>query len=284
MKRIVSMQDLSCVGKCSLSIALPVLAAMGIECACLPTQLLSAHTVFEGFYSRDLSDSFAPITRHWDETGLEFDGIYTGFLGSTAQVEAARGLVEKFRREGKLCFVDPVMADQGALYHGIDPALPEAMAALCKSARIITPNITEACLLTGTDYRSSHDTAYIHHLLEGLLRLGVETAIVTGIHTDSAHMGVAAMGQNTEPVFHFTHHIPGLFHGAGDLFAATCVGALLLGYSAADSIRLAADYVFSTIRTTAADPDARWYGVNFEQTLPELLARLGKVIRKEEEG
>ena len=282
MKRIVSMQDLSCVGKCSLSIALPVLSAMGIECACLPTQLLSAHTVFEGFYSRDLSDSFAPITRHWDEAGLEFDGIYTGFLGSVAQVESARSLVEKFRREGKLCFVDPVMADQGALYSGIDPRLPEAMLSLCKHAQIITPNITEACLLTGTEYRSSHDEGYIRRLLEGLLKLGVETAIVTGIHTDSAHMGVAAMGQNTAPALHFTDYIPSLFHGTGDLFASTCVGALLLGYSAAHSIALAADYVFYTIRATAADPDARWYGVNFEQTLPYLLSRLGKVTQKEE--
>lgn len=282
MKRIVSMQDLSCVGKCSLSIALPVLSAMGIECACLPTQLLSAHTVFDGFYSRDLSDSFSPITHHWEQAGLGFDGIYTGFLGSVSQVASAKGLVEKFRREGKLCFVDPVMADQGALYQGIDPDLPDAMLSLCRHAQIITPNITEACLLTGMDYRSSHDERYIRSLLEGLLHLGVDTAIVTGIHTDSAHMGVAAMGQNTEPALYFTEHIPGLFHGTGDLFAATCAGALLLGYSAADAISLAADYVFYTIRATVNDSDARWYGVNFEQTLPYLMTRLGKVSRKEE--
>lgn len=283
MKRIVSMQDLSCVGKCSLSIALPVLAAMGIECACLPTQLLSAHTVFDGFYSRDLSDSFSPITRHWEQAGLSFDGIYTGFLGSATQVEGALSLVKKYRREGKLCFIDPVMADQGALYHGIDPEFPAAMLELCKNAQIITPNITEACLLTGLPYRSSHDAAYIRSLLEGLLSLGVETAIVTGIHTDSAHMGVAAMGREGEMKFHFTDYIPSVFHGSGDLFASTCAGALLLGYDAAEAIALAADYVFHTIRATAADPDARWYGVNFEQTLPYLLSRLGKITREEED-
>lgn len=281
MKRIVSMQDLSCVGKCSLSIALPVLAAMGIECACLPTQLLSAHTVFDGFYSRDLSDSFAPITRHWQQTGLEFDGIYTGYLGTIGQVEAARSLIEQFRRDGKLCFVDPVMGDQGALYQGIDPAFPEAMRSLCRTAQIITPNVTEACLLTGIPYRSDHNESYIRQLLEKLLELGAETAILTGIHTDCAHMGVAAMGLDGVPAFHCTDYLPAVFHGTGDLFASTCVGALLLDYSAADAISLAADYVFATIRATAADADARWYGVNFEQTLPYLMSRLGKFTRKE---
>lgn len=281
MKRIVTMQDLSCVGKCSLGIALPILSVMGLECACLPTQLLSAHTVFEGFYSRDLSDSFAPIVSHWKQADLSFDGLYTGFLGSLDQVASARSLAEYFHREGKLCFVDPAMADGGQLYHGVDSAMPQAMKELCGCAQIITPNVTEACLLSGSDYRERHDRAYILQLLEALLSLGVDTAIITGIRTDDLHMGVAAMDRNATPVFHFTEYIPSVFHGTGDLFAATCAGALMLDYSPAEAIALAADYVFYTIGITAADPAARWYGVNFEQTIPWLLNKLQE--RKEVE-
>ena len=274
MKRIVTMQDLSCVGKCSLSIALPILSVMGLECVCLPTQLLSAHTVFPDFYSRDLSDSFSPILSHWAHCGLSFDGLYTGFLGSPEQAVSARLLAERFRSEGKLCFVDPAMADGGQLYHGIDPAMPELMGELCRCAQIITPNVTEACLLTGNPYEERHDEAYVRRLLEALLTLGVDTAIITGIRTDSHHMGVAAMERNGEAALHFTEFIPSVFHGTGDLFASTCAGALLLGYSASQAIGLGADYVFTTIRATAADPAARWYGVNFEQTIPWLLNKL----------
>lgn len=274
MKRIVTVQDLSCIGKCSLSIALPVLSVMGIECACIPTALLSAHTVFDGFYSRDLSDSFLPVLTHWEQSGLEFDGIYSGFLGSVRQISLVEKLMDKLFSGNKLRFVDPVMADQGALYHGIDEGFPEQMRRLCSKAQVITPNITEACLLTGTPYRQQHDTAYIRSLLEKLLLLGADTAILTGIHTDTKHMGVAAMGINTEPALHFTDYIPAVFHGTGDLFASTCAGALILGFDAKDAIRFASDYVFYTIRATAADPSAPWYGVNFEQTLPYLLSQL----------
>lgn len=274
MKRIVTMQDLSCVGKCSLSIALPILSVMGLECACLPTQLLSAHTVFTDFYSRDLSDSFSPIVSHWENSGLSFDGLYTGFLGSLKQVASARLLAERFRNEGKLCFVDPAMADGGRLYHGIDPAMPEAMEELCRCAQIITPNVTEACLLTGNVYKEQHDVAYIRKLLNGLLALGVDTAIITGIRTDGCHMGVATLEKDGEPAFHFTEFIPSVFHGTGDLFAATCAGALMLNLSPAEAIALAADYVFHTIAVTAADSEARWYGVNFERTIPWLLKKL----------
>lgn len=277
MKRIVSIQDFSCIGKCSQSIALPVLSAMGLECAVLPTVLLSAHTAFDGFYSRALTDSIAPITEHWKKLGVRFDAIYTGYLGSAEQVALVEQVIADFGADGALLFVDPVMADHGRLYAGFAPDFPEQMKSLCRHADVITPNVTEACLLTGEPYRERHEEDFVRRLLENLLRLGPKTAIVTGIRADDTHMGVAAMDTAGKLCLHTTEYIPSVFYGTGDLFASTCAGALTLGLPAQEAIALAADYVVRTIRATADDPEARWYGVNFEQTLPYLMKRLGSL-------
>ena len=277
MKRIVSIQDFSCIGKCSQSIALPVLSAMGLECAALPTVLLSAHTAFDGFYSRELTDSIAPITDHWKKLGVRFDAIYTGYLGSAEQIALVEQVIADFGADGALIFVDPVMADHGKLYAGFAPDFPEQMKSLCRRADVITPNVTEACLLTGETYRERHEEAFVRRLLEKLRLLGAKTAIVTGIRTDDTRMGVAAMDEAGRFSLHETEYIPSVFYGTGDLFASTCVGALTRGLPAEKAIALAADYVVKTIRVTAGDPDARWYGVNFEQTLPYLMKRLGSL-------
>lgn len=275
MKRIVSIQDFSCIGKCSQSIALPVLSAMGLECAALPTVLLSAHTAFDGFISFELTDSIAPITAHWKKLGIRFDTIYTGYLGSEEQIAQVERVIADF--ESSLVLVDPVMADHGKLYPGFAPEFPERMKELCRRANVITPNVTEACLLTGEVYRERHEEAFVRMLLQKLLTLGVKTAIVTGIRMDENHMGVAAMDQAGKFSLHNTEFIPSVFYGTGDLFASTCAGALTLGLPTEEAIALAANYVVQTIRVTAQDSDARWYGVNFEQTLPYLMARLGNI-------
>ena len=254
MKRIATVQDLSCVGKCSLSIALPVLSAMGVECCVMPTAILSAHTAFDGFVSRDLTDLLAPVSAHWQQLGLTFDALYTGYLASPAQVDFVEAFFDRFGGKHTLRFVDPVMADQGRLYAGFDDGFPEKMRLLCARADIITPNITEACLLTGTLYREQHDEDYVRALLEKLLAFGPRTVILTGVRPADGRMGVAAM----------------VFHGTGDLFASVCVGYLTLGRSTAEAIRRASEYVVRTLRVTAQNPDARWYGVDFETTLPLL--------------
>lgn len=179
MKRIVTMQDLSCIGKCSLTVALPVLSAMGLECAVLPTAVLSAHTAFEGFRYEPLS--LTPVADHWQQLGLQFDMIYTGYLGGRAQVEQA---LDFFTRFPAMRLVDPVMADHGALYAGLEPDFPAVLRTLCAQADLITPNITEACLLTGLEYRETHDDSYIRTLLERLLALGARHGILTGVRTE----------------------------------------------------------------------------------------------------
>lgn len=277
MKRIVTIQDLSCVGKCSLTIALPVLSALGLECCALPTAVLSTHTAFDGFVRKDLTEFLAPVSAHWQSLGLQFDAIYTGYLASPAQIDFVEDFFVRFGGEHTLRFVDPVMADQGRLYAGFDKDFPVLMRKLCARADIITPNITEACLLTGTLYRETLDERDLRVLLEKLLALGPRIAILTGVRTQPGKMGVAAMDASGTLDVHLTQYIPAVFHGTGDLFASVCVGLLTLGHPVKDAIALASDYVVQTLRATAADPNARWYGVNYEATLPLLLRSLEKL-------
>lgn len=272
MKRVVSLQDLSCIGKCSQTVALPVLSVMGIECVALPTALLSAHTAFPDFFVRDLTDCIAPIAAHWKSLDLRFDTIYTGYLSSEAQICLAEHLFDEY--PDALRVVDPVMADFGRLYTGFSADFPEKMRALCRRANVITPNVTEACLLTGLPYREHLTRDEVHALLEALLALGTDTAILTGVALEEG-MATAVMERGGAPILHTTEHIGGVFHGTGDLFSGVCVGALTLGLPAARAVRLAADHVVKTLRLTVQDPKRRWYGVNFEQTLP-LLAEIGK--------
>ena len=282
MKRIVSIQDLSCIGKCSLGVALPVLSAMGLECAALPTALLSAHTAFDGFVCRDMQEFFRPVAAHWRSLGLRFDAVSTGYLGDPALVELVQEFISDFASPQTPVIVDPAMADHGRLYAGLSPDLPEKMKSLCRHADILTPNITEACLLTGLAYRETNDEVFVRTALEKLLQLGARTAIVTGVHMRADRIGVAAMDDSGEMSLYETAYLPGVFYGTGDLFASVCAGALTLGLSAKDAAALAAEYIYDTLRVTAADPDRRWYGVSFEATLPALIERLGRALGKEE--
>lgn len=272
MKRIASIQDFSCIGSCSQTIALPVLSAMGVECAALPTALLSAHTAFDGFVSLDLTPQLPAIMAHWRAMHLRFDAVYTGYLASAEQVGLVGALLDGMDERPALTLIDPVMGDNGALYAGFSDAFPQAMRALCGRADVLTPNVTEACLLTGTAYSPVQDAAQMRRLLERLLELGCRAAVLTGLRVDG-DMAVAALQRDGTGTLVRTSYIPEVFHGTGDLFASTCAGALVQGAPLERAVRLAADYVALTLRRTVQAPDRRWYGVNFQETLPELLAR-----------
>lgn len=272
MKRIASIQDFSCIGSCSQTIALPVLSAMGVECAALPTALLSAHTAFDGFVSLDLTPQLPAIMAHWRAMHLRFDAVYTGYLASAEQVGLVGALLDGMDERPALTLIDPVMGDNGALYAGFSDAFPQAMRALCGRADVLTPNVTEACLLTGTAYSSVQDAAQTRRLLERLLELGCRAAVLTGLRVDG-DMAVAALQRDGTGTLVRTSYIPEVFHGTGDLFASTCAGALVQGAPLERAVRLAADYVALTLRRTVQAPDRRWYGVNFQETLPELMAR-----------
>ena len=272
MKRVLTVQDISCLGKCSLTIALPVLSVLGSETVILPTAVLSTHTMFKGFTCKDLSDQIEPIKQHWLKEGITFDAIYTGYLGSIAQIDQMKDLFRDFRREGMFVFVDPVMADNGRLYAAFNMAYAEKNKELCAEADIIVPNITEAALMTGMDYRETYDESYIRELLSGLRELGAKLSVITGVSLEKGKIGAMGIDRETGETWCYQNRrIDASYHGTGDLFASTFVGELLRGKDWKNAMRIAADYTAHTIEVTLKNPKEPWYGVDFETTLPDLL-------------
>ena len=271
MKRIVSIQDISCLGRCSLTVALPVVSAMGVECAIVPTAVLSTHTAFPGFTCKDLTDQLPPIARHWRSQNVAFDAISTGYIASAPQTRQVLDFVAAIRRPGTLLVVDPAMADHGKLYAGFDDDFPQAMAQVVAQADVALPNLTEACLLTGTPYREEMDEPFVRELLRGVAALGAKRVVLTGVSFTPDKLG--AMGYDSCTGTYFTcldRRQRGSFHGTGDIFAATVVGGMMRGLSLEEAASLAVRFTLACIDVTARDPQADWYGVEFEKALPLL--------------
>ena len=275
MKRIVSIQDISCLGKCSLTVALPIISAMGVECSIVPTAVLSTHTMFQNFTCKDLTDQIGPIARHWQAEKIRFDAIYTGYLASAEQIGDVCDLFDAFKTEDNLIVVDPVMADNGKLYPAFGPEFPAEMAKVCAKADLIVPNLTEASLLTGLPYRTEYDESYIREMLQSLAKLGPRYVALTGVSFEKGRLGVMYYDQKEDTYgSYFAEPLPASFHGTGDVFASTCVGALMRGLPLGEALALAADYTVECIRLTLASPEAKWYGVEFESPSARLVKRL----------
>ena len=275
MKRIVSIQDISCLGKCSLTVALPIISAMGVECSIVPTAVLSTHTMFQHFTCKDRTDQIGPIADHWKSENIVFDAIYTGYLASKEQIGDVCAFFDTFNTKDNLIVVDPVMADNGKLYPAFGPDFPAEMAKVCAKADLIVPNLTEASLLTGLPYRTEYDEEYIREMLQALAKLGPRYVALTGVSFEKGRLGVVYYDrEKNEYGSYFAEHLPASFHGTGDVFASTCVGALMRGLPLGDALALAADYTVECIRLTLASPEAKWYGVEFESAIPYLVGRL----------
>ncbi|MFR8914182.1 MAG: bifunctional hydroxymethylpyrimidine kinase/phosphomethylpyrimidine kinase [Oscillospiraceae bacterium] len=238
----------------------------GAECAVLPTAILR-RTRFEGFRYEPLS--LTPVADHWQQQPAVRHDLHR-YLGRAQVIRRSTSRASRHAARGL------VMADHGALYAGLEPDFPAVLRTLCAQADLITPNITEACLLTGLEYRETHDDSYIRTLLERLLALGARTAILTGVRTEPGRVGVACMDAAGAVSQCSAPYVPAVFYGTGDLFASTCAGALTLGWSVHDAMELASAYVADTIAETRREPDARWYGVSFEATIPQLLRRMAQ--------
>ena len=196
-KKILTIQDISCVGQCSLTVALPILSACGLETCILPSAVLSTHTAgFSGFTFRDLTDDMPAIQAHWQKEGIKFSAIYTGYLGSLKQIGYVKNILETMGTEDCIRVVDPAMADNGQLYSIFDMEYVEGMKDLCGVADILVPNITEACFLTGTEYKEVYDEAYIATLVEKLLALGAKTVVLTGVSYEAGKTGVLVYENN----------------------------------------------------------------------------------------
>ena len=280
MKRILTIQDISCFGKCSLTVALPLLSAMGIETVILPTAVLSTHTLFKGFTCKDLSDQLKPVTEHWKQEGITFDAIYTGYLGTEEEIDTVIGIINDFRNEGTLVFVDPAMGDNGKLYPAFNEHYAKKNADLCAVADIADPNITEAAFLTGLPYRESYPEEYVREMLLALAGLGTKTPILTGVSLSEGKTG--AMGYDTEKKEFFSYQndrIPAAYHGTGDIFSSVLAGAFVLGTERTEALKIAADYTALTIAETLNNPQNPWYGVDFEATIPTLVSSLQQITK-----
>lgn len=274
-KRILTIQDISCVGQCSMTVALPILSASGMETCILPSAVLSTHTGgFKGYTFRDLTEDIPGIARHWEQEGLKFDAVYTGYLGSARQIQYVKDIISKLSAENGVSIVDPAMADNGRLYAGFDGKFVEAMKDLVFSADIILPNITEACLLTGTEYRETCDRAYADVLLDALESRGASTVILTGVSLAPDTTGVLVDEKGKRSYYEHRKISKGC-HGTGDIYASAFVGAMMGGRPIFEAAKIAADYTVLCIERTQGDP-SHWYGVKFEQALPDYIRMLGR--------
>ncbi len=274
MERMITIQDISCVGKCSLTVALPIISAMGTEASVIPTAVLSNHTAFEQFTFHDLTEEIPPIAKALKEQGIDFSCIYTGYLGSERQLKIVSDFIDDFG-EGATVFIDPVMGDFGRLYSGFDESFAKKMAELCARADVIVPNLTEACYMLGEPFHQLESEEEAKDILRRLCALGAKKAVLTGMVKGEGMMG-AIMYDSVADEF-FSHYAPRTnktFHGTGDVFASCCVGALCRGMSLTDALTLAVDFTAECAKVTVEDPHARWYGVNFESAIPWLVDRI----------
>lgn len=277
-KRALAIHDISCVGRCSLTVALPILSAAGIDTGILPTAVLSTHTGgFTGYTFRDLTEDMMPIAEHWKSLGLAFDAIYTGYMGSFEQIEIVETIIGMFRTEETVVVVDPVMGDNGKLYSHITAEFPAAMRRLCGCADVIVPNYTEAAHMLELDYlEGPYTAAQVEFMMGKLAEIGASYAVLTGVALEPGHLG-AAVGdcKSGEVQYAFAPRVAGMYHGTGDVFGSALTAALTDGRSPIEAAQIAANYTQRCVDLTDQLAQENRYGVDFEQALPYLIELLG---------
>lgn len=274
-KRLLTIQDISCVGQCSLTVALPVVSACGIETAVLPSSVLSNHTAFKSWTFNDLTGDMENILNQWKKENITFSAFYTGYV-SEAQIPIIKKIIKETSRNDALVVVDPVMADNGKMYAGFAPDFPQKMSELCNGADVVLPNITEASFLLGIEYQSeNYGKDYIENICSGLIKLGAKNVVLTGVSFEKEKLGVAVCNGNSVE-YYFTERLPVQMHGTGDVFASAFTGALCNGKDLLGSAKIAANYVVESIKATLDDKD-HWYGVKFEKAIPYLVKQIFSV-------
>lgn len=271
--RILTIQDISCLGQCSMTVALPILSACGQETCIIPSAVLSTHTGgFQKPHIRDISMDIPGISAHWRREGVDFDAIYTGYLGTKEQIADVARVFDTLLKPGGKIIVDPAMADHGKLYSGFDMEYARAMGELCKKADVILPNLTECCLLTGMPFRESYDEAYIETVLSKLHEMGMKTVVLTGVSFCPEETGVM-LSDGTKRYYYRHKKLARSYHGTGDIYAAAFVGSWLGGKTLEQAIGIAADYACECIQATIPDEN-HWYGTKFESVLYKLIEKL----------
>lgn len=273
-KKVLAINDISCVGRCSLTVALPVISSVGLECSILPTAILSTHTGgFTGFTFLDFTDEMKKVSKHWLELNRKFDAIYTGFLGSIEQVSVVCDITNAFK-ENNIIIVDPAMADNGELYKIFNSEFPNEMKKLCLLGDVIIPNITEACLLTGYIYqKDNHSDEYLTGLINALKNEGMKNIVLTGVSKKDGRIGALCYNNKTKETYYYDEEIiPGYYHGTGDVFASVFTSCFIKGKSLEESTKIAVDITVASIKETIKYPNIDIkYGVCFEEVLPLLI-------------
>ena len=272
-KKVLTVQDISCYGQCSLTVALPIISACGVETCILPSAVLSTHTGgFKGFTFRDLTQDMPAIINHWKSENIKFDAIYTGYLGSIEQVGIVKNILNDMGKQDSVKIVDPAFADHGKLYSIFNLDYVNALKTLIPNADILLPNVSEASFLTGLEYKEVYDEDYILSLFKALKSLGAKTIVMTGVGYKQGYTGVAVYQNDT--VSYYEHNkLEKSCHGTGDIYASAFTGALLNGKTVFDSAKIAADYTVRCMINTI-DDSTHWYGAKFETALPYLMQLL----------
>lgn len=274
-KRILTIQDISCVGQCSLTVALPIISSLGIETCVLPTGLLSTHTAFKkGYTFLDLTSEMEKIYHHWEKEQIRFDCIYTGYLGNKEQINTIIAIKNKLLLNGGILIVDPVMGDNGTLYSGFNDAFPSEMKRLCSLANIIIPNLTEACLLSGIEYITKYDKYYVESILRSLSNLSQDYVILTGISFNEHELGIAILDIHLDKIsYYFTKKIPLSPHGTGDIFSSCFTALIVKGKPVSECVKISAEFISKAIEETLCDK-VHWYGIRFEKAIDYLIKEL----------
>lgn len=271
MKKILTIQDFSCVGKCSLTVAMPIISAFGIETCALPTALLSTHTQFKHWTFANLCDEINPITTAWKNENIVFDGIYTGYLGGVDLIESVKGIVKGFVKKDGIVMIDPAMGDNGKLYANFDMEYVKATKTLCALADVITPNITEATFMLGMEYKEEYDYDYLLEICRKLHENGAKDVVITGVRKTDTQVGVFCLLDGKEVYEYYTEREVKDFHGTGDIYSSAVYGALMKGKTLQESVKFACDYTKHCIAVTLAEPNYSIYGVNFEECTKDIV-------------
>ena len=269
--KILTIQDISCYGQCSITVALPVVSAFGIETAILPSAVLSTHTSgFTDFTVRDLTEDLPAIKNHWEKEGIYFDAIYTGFIASMEQLDYIKDIIDSRLKPDGLVFVDPAMAENGEFYNGFDQEFADKMGELCKVGDYILPNTTEACYLLHKEWKEEFSKEEMLEMAEELARFTKRYVILKGDTHKENEMGMIVLDKKESSCeFVYNKKIDYLSHGTGDVFASSFVGSTMIGKSPTSAAKIAGEFTKKAIEKTIGDENHK-YGVKFEQAIPEL--------------
>ena len=268
--KILTIQDVSCFGQCSITVALPVVSAFGIETAILPSAVLSTHTSgFTDYTVRDLTEDLPAIQKHWESEGIYFDAIYTGFIASAEQLDYIKDIIDSRLKPGGLVFVDPAMADMGEFYNGFDQEFADKMGELCKLGDYILPNTTEACYILHKPWKENFSKEEMLEMAKELQDYTKRYVVLKGYCSED-QMGMIVLDKQESTVeIVYNDKVDYISHGTGDVFASSFVGSVMIGKSPVQAAKIAGEFTKKALEKTIGDEN-HWYGVKFEQAIPEL--------------